>query len=275
MVVGQEDRQSSHIWVVPGGQAERAKQITFGETPDSGIAVGPVGKMLVRSRVTDIALMNADGSERTAPLPDMRNFLSMASCGDRYLLFENHTADKIELMRSNTDGTNAKVVAEGVVFADCSPDGEWTAYANKEGLVRIPVEGGEPTVVAHTANVYVPRFSPDSKWIAYVFSDRSNTMSDKLGVVLADGSSSPQVFALPVGADGLRWSPDEKGVEYLRTQKGASNVWEQPLAGGAPRQVTNFTSGLIFDFAWTRDGKNLLVARGERTSDVVLITNFR
>jgi serine/threonine protein kinase/dipeptidyl aminopeptidase/acylaminoacyl peptidase len=275
MVVGQEDRQSSHIWVVPGGQAERAKQITFGETPDSGIAVGPARKMLVRSRVTDIALMNADGSERTAPLPDMRNFLSMASCGDRYLLFENHTADKIELMRSNTDGTNAKVVAEGVVFADCSPDGEWTAYANKEGLVRIPVEGGEPTVVAHTANVYVPRFSPDSKWIAYVFSDRSNTMSDKLGVVLADGSSSPQVFALPVGADGLRWSPDEKGVEYLRTQKGASNVWEQPLAGGAPRQVTSFTSGLIFDFAWTRDGKNLLVARGERTSDVVLITNFR
>ena len=100
-------------------------------------------------------------------------------------------------------------------------------------------------------------------------------MSDKLGVVLADGSSSPQVFALPVGADGLRWSPDEKGVEYLRTQKGASNVWEQPLAGGVPRQVTNFTSGLIFDFAWTRDGKNLLVARGERTSDVVLISNFR
>jgi hypothetical protein len=64
-------------------------------------------------------------------------------------------------------------------------------------------------------------------------------------------------------------------VEYLRTQKGASNVWEQLLAGGAPRQVTNFTSGLIFDFAWTRDGKDLLVARGERTSDVVLISNFR
>jgi hypothetical protein len=50
---------------------------------------------------------------------------------------------------------------------------------------------------------------------------------------------------------------------------------EQLLTGGAPRQVTNFTSGLIFDFAWTRDGKDLLVARGELTSDVVLISNFR
>src|SRR5208282_3055225 len=138
MVVGQQDRQSSHIWVVPGGQAERVKQITFGETPDSGVATGPAGKLLVRSRVTDIALMNADGSQRTAPLPEMRNFLSMSSCGDRYILFENHRADKIELMRSNPDGTNATVVAESAIFADCSPDGKWAAYVTKEGLVRVP-----------------------------------------------------------------------------------------------------------------------------------------
>ena len=275
MVVAQEDRQSSHIWVVPGGQAERAKQVTFGETPDSGVAAGPAGKLLVRSRVTDIVLMNADGSQRTTPLPEMRNFLSMASCGDRYILFENHSADKIELMRSNTDGTNAKILAEGAMFADCSPDGKWAAYANKEGLVRVPVEGGEPTVVARTANVYAPSFSPDSKWIAYRFSEGGNVMVHKLGVVPAEGTSSPQVFALPVGTEALRWSPDQKGVEFVQTRSGAGNVWEQPLAGGAPRQVTNFTSGLIFDFAWTRDGKNLLVARGENTSDAVLISNFR
>jgi len=275
MVVGQENRQSSHIWVLPGGQAEHAKQITFGETPDSAVAAGPGEKLLVRSRVTDITLMNADGSQRTAPLPEIRNFLSMSSCGDRYILFENHTADKIELVRSNPDGTNAKILAEGAMFAACSPDGKWAAYANKEGLARIPVEGGEPTIVARTPNVYEPSFSPDSKWITYRFSEGSNVMIHKIGVLQVEGTSSPQVFELPVGAEGLRWSPDQKGVEYLQTQKGASNVWEQALAGGAPRQVTNFTSGLIFDFAWTRDGKNLLVARGERTSDVVLISNFR
>src|SRR5208282_1065684 len=220
MVVGQQDRQSSHIWVVPGGQAERAKQITFGETPDSGVATGPAGKLLVRSRVTDIALMNADGSQRTAPLPEMRNFLSMSSCGDRYILFENHRADKIELMRSNPDGTNATVVAESAIFADCSPDGKWAAYVTKEGLVRVPAEGGEPTIVAPAGDAYQPSFSPDSKWIAYRF-------SVKVGVVPVEGTSSPQVFTLPVETDGLRWSPDQKGLEFVQTRKGASNVWEQ------------------------------------------------
>ena len=82
-------------------------------------------------------------------------------------------------------------------------------------------------------------------------------------------------FVRPIGSAGLDWAPDQKGLQYLLTRQGATNVWEQPLADGAPRQVTDFTSGHIFGFAWTRDGKQLLLARGERSSDVVLISNFR
>ena len=36
-----------------------------------------------------------------------------------------------------------------------------------------------------------------------------------------------------------------------------------------------FTSGRIFGFSWSRDGKQLFVAKGSETSDVVLISNFR
>jgi hypothetical protein len=32
---------------------------------------------------------------------------------------------------------------------------------------------------------------------------------------------------------------------------------------------------LIFDFAWSRDGKQLMLAKGNETSDVILISNFR
>lgn len=97
----------------------------------------------------------------------------------------------------------------------------------------------------------------------------------KIAVIPAAGGSPLHVFSQPSGAQGLRWSPDQKGVQYLLMKNGATNVWEQSLAGGAPRQITNFTSGSIFDFSWTRDGKQLLLAKGEWTSDVVLISNFR
>jgi hypothetical protein len=58
-------------------------------------------------------------------------------------------------------------------------------------------------------------------------------------------------------------------------QPGLTNIWEQPLAGGSPKQITNFTSGRIFDFNWSQDGKLLLTSRGEITSDVVLLSNLR
>lgn len=83
------------------------------------------------------------------------------------------------------------------------------------------------------------------------------------------------LFQLPTGASTLTWSPDGKALQYLMTRNGAGNVWEQPLSGGDPHQFTHFTSGLLFDFSWSRDGKQLLLSKGDRASDVVLITSFR
>jgi Tol biopolymer transport system component len=97
----------------------------------------------------------------------------------------------------------------------------------------------------------------------------------KIAIVPAKGGAEKQSFSAPWDASVLRWPPDGKGVQYLTTRWGATNVWEQPLTGGEPRSITNFSSGQIFDFSWTRDGKQLLLAKGEWTSDVVLISNFQ
>jgi hypothetical protein len=77
MLVSLEGDRSAHIWIAPGGKAAQAKQITTGETPDDGIAPGPAGKLLVRSRGSDLALMNADGSQRALLRPNLRNYISM------------------------------------------------------------------------------------------------------------------------------------------------------------------------------------------------------
>jgi len=38
--------------------------------------------------------------------------------------------------------------------------------------------------------------------------------------------------------------------------------------------LTDFKSDRIFSFAWSRDGKQLALARGTLTNDVILISNF-
>ena len=71
------------------------------------------------------------------------------------------------------------------------------------------------------------------------------------------------------------WSPDSKAVLYVDNRNGVSNLMSQTLDGRPPKQVTNFTEGTIFNFAWSADGKQLFLARGAINSDVVLINNVK
>ena len=65
------------------------------------------------------------------------------------------------------------------------------------------------------------------------------------------------------------------GVAFIRTSGGVSNIWTQPLDGGEPKQLTDFKDQRIFNFAWSRDGKQLALSRGVVNSDVVLISGFK
>ncbi len=54
-----------------------------------------------------------------------------------------------------------------------------------------------------------------------------------------------------------------------------SNIWSQPIDGSAPKQFTNFKSDLIFAFDLSRDGKQMALARGTISNDVVLIADVQ
>ena len=97
----------------------------------------------------------------------------------------------------------------------------------------------------------------------------------QLKVIPSDGGADLYKFDWPASASAARWAPEGDAVEYALTRSGVSNIWRQKLGGGPPKQITNFESGLIFDFDWSRDGRQLALTRGSESSDVVLISNFR
>lgn len=74
-------------------------------------------------------------------------------------------------------------------------------------------------------------------------------------------------------ARNLGWAIAENGVFYV-ARAVVPTIAKQPLAGGKPRQLTNFSSGRIFDFNWSSD-QRLLLTRGDVTSDVVLLRSLR
>ena len=273
-----QEARISHVWVAPQGQAAQAKQITSGQSQYSHVTSAPNGKLLVRTHGTDLALMNSDGSQNTPFLPDAHNVGSASGCGDRYVVFDSLPQSQVAVIRAEADASNPTKLADDAVFPDCSRDGKWFLYSNTLGtkFFRLPIEGGTPTQIAtpHQTGDPILKISPDGNWITYLYAE-ARPAQEQIAIIPATGGTPVHLFPLPEDTNAFRWSPDGKGVQFVITRNGAANIWEQPIAGGPRRQITNFTSGLIFDFDWSYDGKLLYLAKGEKNSDVILISNFR
>ena len=78
-------RGVSHIWLLPGGDSAKAKQITSGETQEGSVAAGPNGKILV-NRSGGLVLMNPDGSQPRSFSPDHAGSDFVSSCDDKYVV---------------------------------------------------------------------------------------------------------------------------------------------------------------------------------------------
>jgi len=76
--------------------------------------------------------------------------------------------------------------------------------------------------------------------------------------------------ATAVADSALRWTPPGDGITFMDARNGASNLWIQPVDGSRPRPLTAFTSGQIYSFDWSRDGR-LVYSRGISSTDIVLI----
>jgi len=71
------------------------------------------------------------------------------------------------------------------------------------------------------------------------------------------------------------WHPDGRSLLYSDSRGGTDNIWSLPLAGGQPRQLTNFNSDLIFSWAISPDDKRLAISHGSSRQDVIQISDFR
>jgi len=278
--------QVSDLWVAKGGNAAAAKQITekeifldrFSWTPDAAIVFADEAYNLVR--------INADGTGRVvlrakAPKDLFNN--GPSACGDgRYILFTCNRDQRINVWRMDSDGKNQLRLTDdaGSYSPNCSGDGKWAVYTRGTSLapMRVAVAGGTTPVAISNDEMYseYASISPDSKLVAYIAFPSDPSKPDRLKVLPLEGGSPVYEFDWSGSeSSGPRWASSGKGIQYVVTQNGVSNVWEQRLSGGAPKQVTNFKSGLIFDFDWSRDGKQLGVIRGSLNRDVILISKFQ
>jgi Tol biopolymer transport system component len=283
----------SNIWVTPEGDASRARAITAGRNVQEGhygLVWTPDGKLVYDSDVkskASIWIVNGDGSG-PKPLTDgaADDFMPEVSRDGRYIVF-NSSRNGFQVWRMDIDGGNPKQLTHetGAPTFSISPDGRWVIYnLFLGGIFKVSIDGGPPIELVAKGNLRYPQVSPDGKLLAYAFDD-DQTKRPKIAVIEFDGGAPVKTFDLPVTTGtsfyesgfqhGFHWSPDGQALIYINTLTGVSNLWRQPLDGGAAKQITNFKSDLIYNFAYSRDGRMLAFSRGSHTRDAVLISEVR
>jgi Tol biopolymer transport system component len=161
-------------------------------------------------------------------------------------------------------------------FAKFMPDGAGLVYQHlgddaRQSIWKIPLQGGSPVRLTSTHTMY-PAVS--SRGLIAVWSSLKPEEPARVIAIYQPGAAEPlRLFGFPINRMPgmfLRWMPQSDAISYIETIDGVSNIWMQPIAGGPPKMLTNFTAGRIYSFDWSRDGR-LAYSQGMTTSDVVLM----
>ncbi|HKO05834.1 MAG TPA: protein kinase [Candidatus Acidoferrales bacterium] len=284
----------SNLWVAPRKEEKHAQQITSGRSDGvEGLAWAPGGKLAYLSDASGTwqVWLTDDQGGRPRQLTTDAGFHVWATvcAGTNAVFYSTQVGSTNELASVSLDDGRSEQVTRGgdsFVAADCSPDGTWFAglafppqkvfddFASGK-LTRLDRTSGQRRAL-YDGLVASPRISPDGKRVAFIYKSDPASAQYRVGVISAEGGALQKSLAPPNASRVLipliRWTPDGKAIAFADSAGGVSNLVALPLDGGKPKQITHFSSGLIFNFAWSNDGK-LALASGSASSDAVLFSS--
>ncbi|MEQ1920999.1 MAG: protein kinase [Pyrinomonadaceae bacterium] len=269
---------TSNIWTVPVSDPDRPSQVTSGSNPNYSPQWTPDGK-LVYTRfsgdTSDIYLADASGGNPKRLTSNSLADIPAVSPDGRYVVYISLQSGAANIWRMNIDGGDPKqLTTENSIELSISPNGQEVIYTTGTDATRIwkvGIDGGQPVQLTDMQSMG-PVFSPDGTQFACVWFDDPNS-EPKLAIIPATGGKPVKTFDKP--GFGFRWMPDGRSIAYIINKAGVGNIWLQPIDGGNPKQLTNLTNEEISSFDLSRDGKQLVIARGTSTRDVVLISGIR
>jgi serine/threonine protein kinase/Tol biopolymer transport system component len=288
LLVLQQQIPASIQIITPGKESE-TRALSAGNQNrdgDNGLALALDGRIIytsVHNKLHDLWIMGPDGSSPHRLTTNDESGLSMLpsiSPLGGFVAFDYLYKDSENyIYRIDLDGGNLKQLTEGKQDASpsISPDGRWVVFErvkdNKSFLMKVSSDGGPATQLTDYQSKF-PSVSPDGKWIACVYTPVSG-QPPKLALVPFEGGQPAKVFPVPKDSypRSLHWAPDGHSISFIYTVNEVPNIWEQPVAGGPPRQVTHFKLDKVYSYDWFHDGR-LILSRGQDITDALLIKNF-
>jgi len=276
--------QNGSLWRVPlAGREHPVKLPTLKDDGAAGVAWLDADTVVfpsVDGGGLQLWTMALDGTARRQLTTDGWNVWPRPTRDGRTIYFISTRGGGVGLWKMNRDGTAQQrlatasaahdlVLAAGertLIFTAPSPD-------RIESTWTVAVEGGDPKMLVE--GLMRAAASPDGRFIAGIWQRRPE-VNPVLAVFPADGAAEPlQVFDRQIANvnGGVWWSRSSDALYFTSADR--TNLWRQPINGGAATQATTFADALINRGDVSLDGRSFLAFRGNPIRDAFLITGFR
>ena len=284
LLVAEQALGQADIWITSLHDTSDPERVSFNNTENigtGGLAFMPDGRIVYTSPQNgnlDLWIMNADGSQQKQLTANMGswNGRPRVTPDGRYIVFQSYST-KNHLWRINSEGGNPIQLTNG--GEDCcpsiTPDGQWVYYTSTSEktsfIEKVSLAGGASIRVSENNNPLSPAISPDGKLLAFEYT-KEGAKERNVGVMSAETGEILKLFDISIYRRTIYWTADAKSLIYIRPD--SANLWQQSLAGGSPLQLTHFKPERVWDFAISPDFQKIGVARGNATTEAILIGNF-
>jgi Tol biopolymer transport system component len=266
----------SNIWVAPNNNPRQAHQITTGKLDGTqGLSWTPDGKIVYAAGASGRWDLWIADPHRTSPkqlTADAGNNLSPSVSPDgHYIAFVSDRTGSRHIWRIDIDGSNARQLTndKGEWNPQFLPDSQGVLYeTTTAGFWKVPIDGGQPLLQVSVSTSAGMVISPDGKWVAASYWEPA---ARKTAIYSVEGNTPQKI--LDILTVFTRWTPDGHALASIENNN--STIMIHGIDDGSRKQLIDVAPDRIFSFAWSRDGKQLALARGRVSKDVVLITNFK
>jgi serine/threonine protein kinase/roadblock/LC7 domain-containing protein len=278
---------TSDIWTAPASNPDAGRQVTFGRTEGiNDFTVMPDNHIVYTANHAgnwDLFISDFDGGNTRQLSFDNRYHTSPSACDDgRTVVFGSNSSsgDRIWKIDVQTGVSSALTNGPTESFPMCIGADNSVFYLEQGNgssfIFKLPLAGGSPVQLSDRTAFSPPFPSRDGRHLAFATPGKEGKVV--LAVVSADNGALEAEPTIPPTLDqtahSAEWAPDNRSMILSDFRSGTPNIWSLPVLGKAPeRQLTHFTSGEIWAFHYTRDGKSVAYARGNNLSDVVLFTS--
>jgi serine/threonine protein kinase len=275
-----QENRYGNVWSAPAADPATPTAVTSGnqeniDTAESA-ADGSIIVSALNNGTSDLWRINPDGGRKKLTSSGI-NFNPSVSADGHTIIFGAARGGPPHIWKVDPEGGGQMQLTRGAgEFAPrVAPDGTWFAYQSVDGgLWRADINGDHVLRLSEQTQNR-PDISPDGKLVTHAYF--RNVSGKAIGIlgVIPSGGGSPMHEFLIEGVGGMRFTPAGDAIDFVLTDNGVGNLWQQRLDGTPPRQLTHFPSLSITSGDWTADGKTMLMTRGDAIRDVVLIKNFR